>query len=265
MSTIKTAFDTLKLDVDDQHIATLTINRPDKLNSLNNKVLGEIEEAVRQIEHSDDIKGVIVTGAGDKAFVAGADIKELNDLNEGTGAEQSRYGQRVFRMVEKLRKPVVAVVNGYALGGGAELAMACHLRIASTNAKIGLPEVTLGLIPGYGGTQRLTRLVGRTRALEMILSGKPIDADKAYEYGVVNRVEEQTNAMEAAHKLLSGMLKNAPIALANALQAVEAAEDFEPEGYEREARLFGALCRTKDFREGTNAFLEKRKPSFKGE
>lgn len=253
-------FKTLTIETDDSGIAVLTINRPDKLNALNDEVLNELADVFKQIQVDNEIKGVLLTGAGDKAFVAGADIKELSELDERSGRMTSQKGQQIFQVIEDTRKPVIAVVNGYALGGGSELAMACHLRIATPNAVFGLPEVGLGLIPAYGGTQRLTHIVGRARALEMILTGKHIKAEEALSIGLVNTVAE--NAMEEARKLMSNILKQAPIAVRNAIKAVFHSDDAS--GFQVEADLFGRLCDTEDAKEGTSAFLEKRKPEFKG-
>lgn len=255
------SYNTIILETDDNGIATVTINRPDKLNALNDDVLNELAEVFKHIQVDEGIKAVIVTGAGDKAFVAGADIKELRDLDKRSGRMASQKGQQIFQLIEDSRKPVIAAVNGYALGGGAELAMACHLRMASQNAAFGLPEVGLGIIPGYGGTQRLTRLVGRARALEMILTGKQVKADEAKQLGLVNDVVDGDPA-EAATALIGKILKNGPLAIRKAIQAVYHAD--HQSGYQVEADLFGQLCETEDFMEGTSAFLEKRKAEFKG-
>lgn len=255
------SYNTIILDTDDNGIATVTINRPDKLNALNDDVLNELADVFKEIQVDEGIKAVIVTGAGDKAFVAGADIKELRDLDNRSGRMASQKGQQIFQLIEDSRKPVIAAVNGYALGGGAELAMACHLRMASQNAAFGLPEVGLGIIPGYGGTQRLTRLVGRARALEMILTGKQVKADEAKQMGLVNDVVDGDPA-EAATALIGKILKNGPLAIRKAIQAVYHAD--HQSGYQVEADLFGQLCETDDFMEGTSAFLEKRKAEFKG-
>lgn len=255
------SYETIIRDTDKQGIATVTINRPKKLNALNSKVLDEIKKVFDSLEEDDSVSAVIVTGAGDKAFVAGADIKELRDLNKHTGEEASRKGQQIFQQIEDSRKPVVAAVNGYALGGGAELAMACHLRVAGSNAVFGLPEVGLGLIPGYGGTQRLSRIVGRAKALEMILTGKQIDAEQARQIGLVNAVSEE-NPVEEARKLIQQILSKGPLAIQKAIEAVFASD--KNEDYRTEAVLFGELCETEDFMEGTAAFLEKRKPDFEG-
>jgi enoyl-CoA hydratase len=256
------SFKTIILQTDDNGIATVTINRPDKLNALNDDVLNELADAFKAIQVDESIEAVIVTGSGEKAFVAGADIKELRDLDNRSGRMASQKGQQIFQLIEDTRKPVIAAVNGYALGGGAELAMACHLRIASQNAAFGLPEVGLGIIPGYGGTQRLSQLIGRARALEMILTGKQLKADEAHRMGLVNDVVDEDPA-EAAKSLLGKILKNGPLAIQKAIQAVYHADHHS--GYQVEADLFGQLCETDDFMEGTSAFLEKRKPEFKGE
>lgn len=255
-------FETLHLETE-SGLCTLTINRPDKLNALNNKVLDELEVAADYVNGAGDIKALIITGAGDKAFVAGADIKELSELNAGNGQQAAKKGQDVFARIEALGKPVIALVNGYALGGGTELALACHIRIATSNAVFGLPEVSLGLIPGYGGTQRLTQLVGKGRALEMILSGRMVKADEAVSMGLANmQYGTKSDAMAQARALAGKMLKHGPIALQKALQAVHASGSAT--GYQSEAELFGELCGTQDFNEGTTAFLEKRKPEFQG-
>lgn len=254
------SYKTISVEIDDHGIAKVVINRPEKLNALNDQVLNELAEVFKDIQINNEIKAVLLTGSGEKAFVAGADIKELADLDERSGRMASQKGQQIFQAIEDTRKPVVAVVNGYALGGGAELAMACHLRIATPNAKFGLPEVGLGLIPGYGGTQRLSHIVGNARALEMILTGKQVSAEKALEMGLVNNISE--NAEEEAKNLLGTILKNGPIAISKAIAAVYHSDDSN--GYQVEADLFGLLCNTEDFKEGTGAFLEKRKPNFKG-
>lgn len=253
-------FNTISLETDKQGIATVTINRPKKLNALNDEVLNELADVFKTIQIDEDITGVIVTGSGDKAFVAGADIKELRELDNRSGRMASQKGQQIFQLVEDTRKLVIAAVNGYALGGGAELAMACHLRIASKNAVFGLPEVGLGLIPGYGGTQRLPALIGKARALEMILTGKQVKAEQAQEIGLVNGIGE--NPVEAAKDMLGKVLKNGPLAVREAIKAVYHSDHRS--GYQVEADIFGQLCETEDFIEGTSAFLEKRKPEFKG-
>ncbi len=255
------SYETLLFEKDEQDIATVTINRPKKLNALNDELLNELVDVFKNIQIDEDIQAVIVTGAGEKAFVAGADIKELSDLDNRSGRMASQKGQQIFQLIEDTRRPVVAAVNGYALGGGAELAMACHLRIASSNAAFGLPEVGLGLIPGYGGTQRLARLVGKARALEMILTGKQVKANEAKEMGIVNDVVED-DPKKAAMEFIEKILKNGPVAIQSAIKAVYHSD--HQNGFQVEADLFGKLCETEDFVEGTSAFLEKRKPEFKG-
>lgn len=254
------SYNTITIDKDDNDIATVTVNRPKKLNALNDEVLNELADVFKSIQIDEQIKAVIINGAGDKAFVAGADIKELRELDNRSGRMTSQKGQQIFQLIEDSRKPVIAAVNGYALGGGAELAMACHLRIAGEDAVFGLPEVGLGLIPGYGGTQRLPELIGKARALEMILTGKQVKANEAKQLGLVNNVD--ANPVEAAKSLIHKILKNGPLAVRSAIKAVYHSEHRS--GYQVEADLFGELCETEDFQEGTSAFLEKRQPEFKG-
>lgn len=251
------------LDVEDD-IATLTINKPQKLNALDSKLLDELDEALEEIFKREDVKGIIITGAGEKAFVAGADIQELQNLNVKSGSALSRKGHRIFEKIENAGKPFIALVNGFALGGGCELAMACHLRVATPKAKFGLPEVGLGLIPGYGGTQRLTRLIGKGRAMEMILTGKHINADKAFEVGLVNKLVEDTEAMKETRFLMSKILSNSPIAIKQAIVAINSAEGDTETGFSKETVLFGELFETHDFKEGVSAFLNKRSPKFTG-
>lgn len=255
-------FETILLETDETGIATLKINRPDKLNALNARVLSELETAMKEVNSDEAIRVLLITGAGEKAFVAGADIKELNTLNKETGEMLASRGQKIFDAVENSKKPIIAIVNGYALGGGAELAMACHIRVATENALIGLPEVSLGLIPGYGGTQRLPALVGKSKAMEMILTGKPIKADAALQSGLVSAVLSIEEALEYAKKLAGAIMKNGPLALSAAIEAVNASG--RANGFAREAVLFSELCETEDFTEGTSAFLEKRNAQFKG-
>lgn len=258
---MSSTFETLLLEVDETGIATLSINRPDKLNALNNQVFVELIKLLDDIEKDASLRGLIITGAGEKAFVAGADIKEFSGFDTNRAVELATRGQAVFERIENLTIPVIAAVNGFALGGGCELAMACHIRIASANAKMGLPEVSLGLIPGYGGTQRLTQLVGRAKALELIMSGRFIGAEEAQTIGLVNQVVE-SDLMDACKTLMKSMTKQAPIAIKNAILAIKHAGTET--GYKHEANLFGDLFATADFKEGTTAFLEKRKPSFSG-
>ncbi|MFN1835950.1 enoyl-CoA hydratase/isomerase family protein [Balneola sp. MJW-20] len=254
-------YETLLLEVNEAGICRLTINRPDKMNALNSQVLDELDQAIDQIEVDADIKGLIITGTGEKAFVAGADIKELSSLDEETGKDVSRKGQDIFQRIEDLDIPVIAAVNGYALGGGCELALSCQIRIADQNAVMGLPEVSLGLIPGYGGTQRLTETVGKAKALELIMTGRFVKADEAEKIGLVNSVSEGS-ALEDAEKMMAAIQKQGPLAVRNAILAVNQAG--KESGYKSEAKLFGELCATDDFKEGTGAFLEKRKPDFSG-
>jgi enoyl-CoA hydratase len=254
----------LLLDVQDR-IATISLNRPDKLNALNEQTIRELGEAVDEALSRDDVGGIIITGVGEKAFVAGADIAELAKMGPVDGVEVSRMGQRVFRRIELSRKPVIAAVNGFALGGGCELALACHLRIASENAQFGLPEVKLGIIPGYGGTLRLPRIVGKGRALELMLTAQFVKADEAYRIGLANRVVPQAELMETVRKTMQTILANGPIAVGLAIEcATRGMEMSVDDGLALESNLFGLLAATDDMREGMSAFLEKRKADFKG-
>jgi enoyl-CoA hydratase len=246
-------------------IARLTVNRPDKLNALNAIVINELGDAVTRVETDAAVRGVIVTGAGNKAFVAGADINELTEQGVTGGRNRALLGQQVFRRFERCGKPVVAAVNGFALGGGCELALACHLRIASENAKFGQPEVKLGIAPGYGGTVRLPRIVGKTRALELLLTGEMIDAEEAHRIGLVNRVVAADRLLPECEGLLRTILANGPLAVRACLEAVDAGMDMSlDQALLLEAGYFGVLSATEDMLEGTKAFLEKRKPAFKG-
>jgi len=248
-----------------ENIAILTINRPDKLNALNKETLNEISKVFDEIENNDTIKGVLITGCGEKAFVAGADILEISTLDNISGTEFALEGQDVFNKIEQCAKPVIAVVNGFALGGGCELALACHIRYASENAKFGQPEVNLGIIPGFGGTQRLSRLIGKGRALELLMSGNMIDANEAYRIGLVNKVLSQSELIAESEKLLQTILSKGPYAISMIIEAVNEGLDKKLDtALNHEANLFGQTCSTEDMREGTNAFLEKRKPDFKG-
>ncbi|MFH1176318.1 MAG: enoyl-CoA hydratase-related protein [Acidobacteriota bacterium] len=246
-------------------VRVVTINRPEKLNALNAQVLVELDLAVEEAATAAAVRALVLTGAGEKAFVAGADIAEFVALTPAGAQELARRGQRLFTTIEELDKPVIAAVNGFALGGGCELALACHLRVASRNAKFGQPEVKLGLIPGYGGTQRLPRLVGRGRALELLLTGGMIDAATAHSWGLVNRLVEAGDARAGALKLAEEILAVSPVAVARCLEAVRAGLDL-PLGraLEVEAALFGLCAASEDMREGATAFLEKRPARFTG-
>ncbi len=248
----------------DDGIAVLTIDQPEKLNALSALVLEEIDECIRRAADERAIRGVIITGAGEKSFVAGADIRQFSTLDRESGRRFALAGQAIFSRIETLPKPVVAAVNGYALGGGCELAIACHLRIASENAIFGQPEVTLGILPGYGGTQRLPRLVGLGIATELILTGDRISAQRAYEIGLVNRVVPAAQLLEEAIKLVGMILSRAPLAVGMSLEALHAAHLPPSEGLPLEADLFGEACATEDFKEGVAAFLLRRKADFHG-
>ena len=245
-------------------ILTVTINRPDKLNALNTDVMADLEIVTKEIEENAAIRGAIITGSGQKGFVAGADISEFIGLTAGEGMDLARKGQDIFFKIERCSKPIVAAVNGFALGGGCELAMACHFRIASGNAKFGQPEVNLGLIPGYGGTQRLVQLIGKGRALELLLSGNMIDAQTALQYGLVNYVVPQEDLISKTRSILEVIISKAPLAISRCITAVNAVFSGK-DGYEVELEAFGDCFETEDMKEGTAAFLEKRKPEFKGE
>jgi enoyl-CoA hydratase len=245
-------------------ISFVTINRPEKLNALNAETKSELIEIFGQIKNDPGIDAVILTGSGEKSFVAGTDIGELTQLDAISGKEFSQKGQELLNLIENLGKPVIAAVNGYALGGGCELALACHLRIASENAKFGQPEVNLGIIPGYGGTQRLARLIGKGRALEMILTGNQIDANEALRIGLVNKVMPLSELRSTAETVARAILSKGQVAIRMALKAVNMAhETTQSDGQALEATLFGLCCGTEDFKEGTEAFLQKRKPDFK--
>jgi len=258
------AFDNLLLERQGA-VATVTVNRPKVLNALNSATIDELARAMLELQGDESIRVVILTGAGDKSFVAGADINELAVQTPTSGRAHARTGQRAFDLVETLGKPVIAAINGYALGGGCELAMACTLRIAADTAKLGQPEVALGLIPGYAGTQRLPRLVGRARAMEMILTGAQISADDACRIGLVHRVVPPGELMAAARQLADRLAASAPIAMRYIIDAVNRGAEMPfAEACDYEATLFGLVTSTEDMREGTSAFLAKRKPDFKG-
>lgn len=246
-------------------ILYVTINREHKLNALNRETLSELADVISYAAQADEVRGVLLTGAGQKAFVAGADISEFSDYTSAQGEDLARTGQEeVFNAIESCPKPVVAAINGFALGGGLELALSCHIRIASENAKLGLPEVSLGLIPGYGGTQRLAHLVGKGRAIEMITTAEMISAADAERIGLVNYVVAQDDLIMKAEELLHKISLRAPLAVAAAIKSVNAAFDFEKDGFETEITEFGKCFNTADFKEGTDAFLQKRKPFFSG-
>ena len=245
-------------------IATITVNRPDKLNALSDATIAELGRAIDEARDRDDVAGVLLTGAG-RAFVAGADIAELASQSSAEAKRRSRRGQEVFRRFETSPKPTVAAVNGFALGGGCELAMACHVRIASEQAKFGQPEVKLGIVPGYGGTQRLPRLIGKGRAMQLLLTGEMIDAQEAYRIGLVNRIVPASELLAAAEGMLRQMLANAPLAVALCAEAVDRGLEMGlEEALVFEANQFGLLASTQDVSEGMRAFLEKRAPAFQG-
>jgi enoyl-CoA hydratase len=257
-------YQTLLFDVR-EGIAVVTVNRPDKLNALNDQVMAELALAVERIATEPGIGGAIVTGAGPKAFIAGADIGDLSRQGPFDGKARAMRGQGVLRRLETCGKPVIAAVNGYALGGGCELAMACHLRLASETAKFGQPEVKLGIAPGYGGTQRLPRLVGKGVALQLILSGEMIDAQEAYRIGLVNKVVPAADLLAESEKVLRGILAMAPLAIRLCIEAIDQGLEMTlDEGLLLEANHFGLLAATHDMKEGTTAFLEKRPPRFEG-
>ena len=250
---------------EDQGLGTITVNRPDKLNALNTQTVEELHSAFLAFRDNPDVKAILLTGSGDKAFIAGADIGELAKLDSESGRVYVLKGQEMTRHIENYPKPVIAAVNGFALGGGTEVALACHVRIASDNAKMGQPEVKLGLIPGFGGTQRLARLVGKGQAMELILTGKMISAQHALEIGLVNQVVAQGDLLLTCQNLANEMIVNGPLALEYAIQAINRGLDNTlDEGLLVEANLFGKACLTKDSKEGTLAFLEKRRADFKG-
>ena len=245
-------------------IFTITINRPDKLNAINKAVMAELGSVLEEVENNELIKGVILTGSGSKAFVAGADITEFKGLNSEEGRALAKKGQDIFFSIERCTKPIVAAVNGFALGGGCELAMACHFRVASDNAKFGQPEVNLGLVPGYGGTQRLVQLIGKGRALELLMTGGMIDAASALQYGLVNYVVPPDELISKTTSLMQTITSKAPLALSRCIAAVNAVFDESKNGYEEEMKAFGECFDSEDMKEGATAFLEKRKPNFIG-
>jgi enoyl-CoA hydratase len=246
-------------------IGQITINRPSKLNALNIATIKELHDCLEALDANSEIRVIIITGEGEKAFVAGADIAEFANFSIEEGAQLAQQGQELlFNFVERLHTPVIAAVNGFALGGGLELAMACHFRVASENAKMGLPEVSLGVIPGYGGTQRLPQLIGKGRAMEMIMTAGMVTAEEAYRTGLVNHVVPQAELLDFTKSLAQRIIKNSPVAIAKAIKAINANFKDGVDGFETEIRNFGKCFGTEDFKEGTTAFLEKRKADFKG-
>ncbi len=246
-------------------IATIFIHRPEKLNALNKATIQELHENLKTIDENSEVQVVIITGSGEKAFVAGADIAEFAHFTAKEGSQLSAHGQQIlFDFIENMKTPVIAAINGFALGGGLELAMACHFRIASDNAKMGLPETSLGVIPGYGGTQRLPQLVGKGRAMEMILTAGMINAETAKNYGLVNHVVTQAELLPFCNTIAQKIMKNSPVAIGNAIEAINANYVSGINGFDVEINNFGQCFATEDFKEGTTAFLEKRKAEFKG-
>ena len=247
----------------ENRIAIITLNRPQQLNALNHELINNLNQELKKIKTEKNVKSIIITGSGEKAFVAGADIKEFAKFTAEEGKSLAKEGQKkLFDFIENFPKPVIAAINGFALGGGLELAMACHIRLASNNAKMGLPEVSLGVIPGYGGTQRLAQLVGKGKAIEMITTGIIIDANQAYNYRLVNNVVEPEELISKCKELCYQIAKNSPNAISAAIKSINAGFDSSLDGFEVEINSFGNCFETKDFIEGTSAFLEKRKPNF---
>ena len=256
-------YESIKITID-RKIAVVTIHRPESLNALNTQVFNDLENAFDDLENENTVKCIILTGSGEKAFVAGADIKEFSNFSQDQPTQLSKRGHLVFNKIENLSKPMIAAVNGFALGGGLELAMAAHIRIASNNAKMGLPEVTLGVIPGYGGTQRLPQLIGKGRANELIMTAQMIDAPTALSYGLINHMVSHPELLEKATEMALKIAKNSPVAIAQAIKAVNANFKDGENGYQTEINSFAHCFGTEDFKEGTTAFLEKRKAVFPG-
>lgn len=258
------AYTTILTDLKDE-ILTITINRPDKLNALNKTVIKELSAAIDEVINNKNIKGAIITGSGPKAFGAGADIGELLSMNAEEGRLLSKNGhEAVFTKIERAPKPIIAAVNGFALGGGCELAMACHFRLASDNAKFGLPEINLGLIPGYGGTQRLTQLIGKGKSMELMLTGNMISAEEARSLGLVNNTTSSEELLDKSNEIMQTIIRKAPLAIRHIISLVNAATIGDPGGLSKESDAFGELFDTADAKEGATAFLEKRKPVFTG-
>jgi enoyl-CoA hydratase len=250
---------------DENRILHITINRPDKLNALNMTLLGELHALLEDYEQVDEVCGIIITGSGAKAFAAGADIAEFAHFNANEGCDLSARGHHIFNTIEHYPKPIIAAVNGFALGGGCELAMACHIRVAATNAKFGQPEVNLGIIPGYGGTQRLVQLVGKGKALELLMTADIIGATEALQLGLVNHVVEPEQLMPKCVEILKKISSKAPLAIEKIIQCVNAHFAGNHSGFDAEVKHFGECCDTQDFKEGTTAFLEKRAAKFVGQ
>lgn len=246
------------------HTLIVKLNRPEKLNSLNFEMLQELNSVVEDLYSEEKYWGMIISGSGEKSFAAGADISEFSNLNEINGRKASERGQELFDRIENCFKPIIAAINGYALGGGCELALACHLRVGSHNAKFGLPEVNLGLIPGYGGTQRLPRIIGKGRAMELILTGDQIDAEKAELWGMLNYVENANNLIPKCVEILEKIYLKAPLAVSMVIESINASHGNLSNGFQTEANFFGHCCDTEDFKEGVSAFIQKRKAEFKG-
>jgi len=257
-------YQTISTTLED-NVLIIAINRPDKMNALNKTVMAELALAIDEVYKKKEIKSAIITGAGEKAFVAGADIAEFLTLSPEQGATLAKKGHTIFQRIEECPKPIIAAVNGFALGGGCELAMACHFRIASTNARFGQPEVNLGLIPGYGGTQRLTQLVGKGRAMELMLTGDMISAAEAHAMGLVNHVVEREALLDKAKEILKKVHGKAPLAVAKVIKCVHAALDKDVDGFAMEIDEFGACFATRDLQEGAAAFVQKRQANFTGE
>ncbi len=244
-------------------VGLVKINRPDQLNALNNETIEELHQQLEEINHNNNVKVIIIIGEGDKAFVAGADIKEFSNFSKEQGKKLAKNGQvKLFNLIENFSKPVLAAINGFALGGGLELAMACHIRVASENAKMGLPEVSLGLIPGYGGTQRLAQLVGKGKALELITTAQMINSNQALEYGLINHLVSQENLIAKCFEISKQIMKNSPNAIAAAIKSINAGYNKDLNGYNEEIESFGNCFQSDEFIEGTQSFLEKRRPNF---
>ena len=244
-------------------IGLIKINRPDQLNALNNETIEELHQQLEEINHNNNVKVIIIIGEGDKAFVAGADIKEFSNFSKEQGKKLAKNGQvKLFNLIENFSKPVIAAINGFALGGGLELAMACHIRVASENAKMGLPEVSLGLIPGYGGTQRLAQLIGKGKALELITTAQMINSNQALEYGLINHLVSQENLIAKCFEISKQIMKNSPNAIAAAIKSINAGYNKDLNGYNEEIESFGNCFQSDEFIEGTQSFLEKRRPNF---